>query len=595
MYANKERVNNIKLARTVDSIFALILVLFPFIHVNTGIDVADVGYNLLNFSSFPNMNQTWAVSTLIANMVGRALNLLPFGDTMIGMNVYSILISGAFVAGFYYFLRQYYSSLPVFLGLLIAQGFCWCPRVILYHYLSYYLFACGVMLLLTAIKKESHLLYYASGGVLALNVFVRFPNVVECLLIVTLLAYAIMEGKLVVKEILSCFAGFMVLLIMGVFFISAAFGGKAFPDMIQSLFGMTSEATSYTPVSMLKTMFGDYARYLLPLLPFLGIAILGAPFLMIIKKIYIRLGIIIAMGLAFGAAMRILYYFGYFNFNYTDYRSIYMWGTFLLMIALVLSVVGLFDRNMPMEHRVLGVAVLCIILITPIGSNNGLYTALNNLFFVAPFVIGELTGDFDKQIFEEFKQKESGKKKSWWFFLSFRAVGLMIMTMTLVSALLFGIVFLFHDESFIKGRFARVQDNPRLAGMRTNASNAEDLQEVNDYLTDHVLKGKKAICYGFIPGLIYFMEEESALSHSWPDLDSFPIAELEEDLKNLDESEEELPVFFYSGSFENLCELSLYKAENKKMAIFMRFLQKNGYREVLRNDRYVICLPADSR
>ena len=571
-----------------DVVFASVLFLFPFLHVGTGIDVTDSAYNLLNFTVFPHMNQTWAISTILANITGHVLTKLPFGHTMLGMEIFCMILCNAFVVAFYFLLKKYYPSYVVFTGLLLAQGFAWCPRVILYHYLSYYLFGMGVIILLNGIKTGKKKWYFIAGAVLALNVFARFPNIVECTLIVVLFLYGILARKHIWKEFLLCIAGYLAMLLLGVGILSLCFGIHSYPDMIHSLFGMTSEATSYAPKAMLKTIFGDYARYIKPLLPILGLAVIGAPILAFVKKLPGKIITIICMGLAFGGIMRVLYYFGFINFNFIDYRSIYMWGTFVLMMAIFFSVFNLFRKNVSTERKLFGVSVLVIIFITPIGSNNGLYTALNNLYFVAPFVIGELLSGFDKKGLSDIK---AGKcTRLWWGEASFRAVGLMVAVMALVTGLCFGTEFIFRDESFIRGDFTAVNDNPVLKGCRTGVSNAADLQEVNDYLNQNALKHKKAISYGFIPGMYYFFEEECVLTHSWPGLDSFPMEELKRDLKNVAEGNE-LPVFFYSGEFPNLTECNLEDLENEKQKVFAGFLREQGYEEVLRNSRYVICLP----
>ncbi len=572
-----------------DICFAAVLFLFPFLHVSTGIDVADVGYNLLNFVTFPDMNKTWAVSTLLANVTGKIFTVLPGGNTMLGMNIYCTLLSGIFVVIFYFFLRKYYSAPAVFAGLLTAVGFSWCPRVILYHYLSYYLFAIGAILLLTAIEKKKTALYPVAGAVLALNTFVRFPNVVECLLIVVLFIYGILEKKHIIKEFLLCVAGYLAVYASGVALISLIFGIHSYPEMISSLFGMTSEATSYTPKSMLNTIFGDYKTYVKPFLPFIGLAALGGTVLFFVKKRIGKIVTILVMGLLFGVIMRVLYYYGIFNFNYMDYRSIYMWGVFILMMAAVIAVSGLFIKTRPMKRKLLGVAVVSIILITPIGSNNGLYTALNNLFLAAPFVIGELTDGILPLLFG----KEPGnEKKSERVLLSFRAVGLMIGTTALVCGILFGIVFTFRDASFVSGDYAVITEIPRLKGMRTEASQAKELENLYSYLEKNDLNHKSAVSYGFLPGLMYFYEDTPALSHSWPGLDSFPKGELRSDLENIKNSGE-LPVFFYAASYEDLTQCDISGIENEKQKMFAEFLQQTGYEEVIRGDRFVLCLPRE--
>ncbi len=564
-----------------DILFALILFAFPFLHINTGLDIADTTYNLLNFASFPHMNQTWAVSTVLANLIGHGFSLLPFGNTMLGMNIYCTILGSVFILAFYCFLRKKYPALPVFLGLLIAEGFCWCPRVILYHYLSYFLFCIGALLLLAGIRKNKIIYYLLAGGVLALNVFVRFPNIVEASLIIVLFYYGISQKKNIVRAFLCCVGGYLLIALVGVLLVSLAFERTAYPDMIHSLFGMTKEATSYTPKSMLNTIFGDYLRYIVYLLPFLLTAVLGGVSFTLFKKKAIRIITVILMLLCFGFIMAVEYRkYGAFNLSYNDYRSIFMWGTFFLMIALFLGIYRLFDHKADLYRRLFGATVVLLILITPIGSNNGLYTAFNNMFLVAPFVIGELWEALAKA-------KEKG------FALSFSGTLAFLCAVTLIQGVLFQCTFLFGGGSFINDRFVYISDNSRATNMRMDEKAAVSLQELNNYIKENALENRTAICYDRIPGLYYILDLPCVLSHSWAGLDSFPKEELLVDLQNLTGSEN-LPMFIYESRFGNLLTKNSFETGEEKLEMLSGFLKDNSYKEVFRNKDYVICLPEDS-
>ena len=72
----------------------------------------------------------------------------------------------------------------LFLGEIIAIGFCWIPAGILYNYLSYFFLTLGVLLLYRGLISEKDKLLFAAGVVLGLNVFVRIPNVTQMSFIV---------------------------------------------------------------------------------------------------------------------------------------------------------------------------------------------------------------------------------------------------------------------------------------------------------------------------------------------------------------------------------------------------------------------------
>lgn len=562
-----------------DILFVLLLFAFPFLHVTTGLSVSDTGYNLLNFSVFPNMNETWAISTLLANVIGRLFSFLPLGRTVLGLNIYCTVLCSTCVCVIYFLLRRYYNSLPLFFGMLIALGFCWCPRVILYHYLSYFLFDFGAVVLLFAIQKEKKALYALAGAILALNLFVRFPNVTECALIVVLFFHGILKKKNVWRETLLCMGGYLAVFAAGFLLISLAWGKDSFFTMIQSLFGMTKEATSYTPKAMVFKIFEDYWMYFKYFVPFLLCAVLCGVLFSFVKKKNLRIIILAAEAIGFAGISVLLYRrYGAFSFDYNDYRSIFMFGTFMLMMAVSLAVYGLFRKDVGDERKLLGLTVLVIILITPIGSNNGLYTAFNNMFLTGPFVIGEL--------FEIF-QKEKADDKKTAFRFGVYASALMLCVFVLFQSTAFAVTFVFQDASFTKDKFGTVSNNPVVKGIRTEAQSAKCLQELNDYLDQNNLKHQKAICYNDTPGLFFYMEEECALSHSWPDLDSFPTGELKEDLKEL-ENEGVCPLFFGKADQKNYLTAHLSDLEKEKDKLFAEFLRNNQYEIVFRNEKYVL-------
>ncbi len=571
--------NTKKTTRLLDILFVLLLFAFPFLHISTGISVSDTGYNLLNFSVFPNMNETWAVSTVLANVIGRFFSILPLGGTVLGLNIYCTILSGIFVSVIYFLLRRHYNSLPVFLGMFIALGFCWCPRTILYHYLTYYLFDLGAILLLLAIQKEKKALYFIAGGILALNLFVRFPNVTECLLIVVLIFHGILKKKNVWRKVMLCIGGYIAVFAAGFVLVSIAWGKDSFFAMIHSLFGMTKEATSYTPKAMLVKIFDDYRMYFKFFVPYLLCAVLCGVLFAFIKKKILRIIILVFEAIGFAGISLVLYRrYGAFNFTYNDYRSIFMFGTFMLMMAISLAVYGLFRKDISEERKLLGLTVLIIVLITPIGSNNGLYTAFNNMFLTGPFVIGEM--------FDVFAKDETAGRKT-----AFRTgvyiSALLVCLFVLFQSTAFGITFVFHDASFTQAKFETVDNNPVMKGIRTEAKSAQSLQELNDYLDKNQLKHQKAICYNDTPGLFFYMEEECAISHSWPDLDSFPTEELKEDLERLN-SEEVYPLFFGKADRDNYLTVDLSDLEKEKDKLFAQFLRENHYTIVFQNEKFVL-------
>ena len=167
-------------------LFPAILLLYPFLVVNQGLDVADSTYSLTNFQYFDSMNGTWMVATFLSNAAGWLFMHLPFGGTLLGMKCYTTLVQSATALMVYFVLKKRIAAPLLVLGEFLVLGLCWCPSTILYNYLTYFLMAAAILLLYRGVTggKIRRLYFLAAGICLGANVAVRMPNVVQAALIV---------------------------------------------------------------------------------------------------------------------------------------------------------------------------------------------------------------------------------------------------------------------------------------------------------------------------------------------------------------------------------------------------------------------------
>ena len=164
-------------------VFPLVLLAFPLLLVNQGIDITDTTYSLGYYRFMEEMDVTWVLATYLANVTGAFFMKLPMGDTLLGMNLYTGLVAAAIALLCYAALSRRMPAWTVFLGEVIALGLCWCPTTTLYNYLTYLLFAAGSLLLCQALLSDRGIYYVLAGICLGLNVMVRFSNLAEAALI----------------------------------------------------------------------------------------------------------------------------------------------------------------------------------------------------------------------------------------------------------------------------------------------------------------------------------------------------------------------------------------------------------------------------
>ncbi len=511
-------------------LFPLLLLLWPLVAVDQGVNVMDSTYSLGNYRYADSVGVMWRFATYLANCVGELFDRTPFGKTMLGMNFLTGLLVSAAALAVYYVLKRMMPGWMIFLGEWIAISLCWCPTVILYNYLTYLLLtlACLFLFLAETSVPRSSRWFVLAGICLGLNVMVRFSNAPQCLLILAVWFYAWItkeKASSCRKDTLLCILGYVLGFGIPLVAILLRYGAGVYAEMIQSLFGMTSQASDYTMEGMLFSIVDTYLHTGRWMAIMAAGVVMGTLFLMMpiwrrqewAKRLLYVAGILLMIRFFYGRGM--------FTVNYQDYWCMFQWGMCLVIIAWVVCLAAIAGAaGATADERFLAVMTLLLILITPIGSNNYTFPLLNNLFFIAPFTLWML-----RRLWQHTRyRREHG---------AWHIMALAILGMVLVQGSLFHVSFAFRDGTDGTERSAQVTGNAYLAGMKTTPDNAEALSGLSGATEQYGLTGKKLLTYGNVPGLHVILGMEPALSNTWPDLDSYPVAQLKEDLQALDEAE----------------------------------------------------------
>lgn len=592
-----------------NSLFIILLAFYPLTKINQGLDVVDTSYSLGNFQYFPTADGTWMVATYLANVVGYLFMQLPHGDTLVGMYFYTGLIVSVMAILVYFVLRKKMPAWIVFLGEMIAIGMCWCPTTILYNYLTYGFMTAGVLLLYKGIFSGWHengvqstrrYVYLGLAGVfLGANIAVRMPNVVQAAFILALWYGAWLQKEkfsAVVKDTLVCLAGYLLGFGLPFLTICIKYGVSAYPDMIQTMFAMTDKAVDYKPTSMLTGIFGEYFKGLYWLL-FAGICLAFLYLIYIVKNWFIkkmpesekitewlyRLGCVAV----FAVLIRFYWGRGAFDFRYYNYGSVYFWAVLFLMMTIGCSLWVLCKKKEGDETKVLALIILLLVFLTSLGSNNGLYPSMNNLFLAAPFTLWVCYQWF----------MSTGQKK---VHIPWKVMLAVLGVMVLVQSIGFHAQFVFLDGVWGEERDTLADGIPKADGIYTNLENAQLLKDLTEYAGEQKFAGREVILYGEIPGLSYFLDMPTAISTSWPDLDSYRMVQFTEDMAEVEQNiEENRPVVIVSSA------IAAYKSEDaeayewfgvsekdydkdEKLALLLEFLDEYGYEETFCNMRYAV-------
>ena len=514
-------------------IFPVILFLYPLVKINQGIDVSDSTYSLANYLYFDRMEGTWVISTYLSNVIGWLLTKLPFGTTLLGMNLYTGLIVSGLVLGMYYLMRKWMPAWIVFMGEFVAIGFLWIPTTILYNYLTYVFFSLGGIFLYKALAEEKDKLLILAGLFLGLNVWVRIPNLAEMALIVCVWYYCWLQREklshststafsVAVRKTGFCIAGYVIGVFVPFVFVLIQYGFAGIVNMVAGLSQMSSGDDSYSVFSMISATLAAYIRTG----KWVGFIVAGiglglAMFALKKERFVSGKKILYLAGIA--VMLRFFWGRGMFSFRYyEDYTSMYEWGMIGLYLALAACVYLLVGKGVSSQERLWGMISMVFICITPLGSNNYTYQNLNNLFVAAPVTLYAFV--------KWFRRRYAVEKKL--FLFPAKAMLSVVAVMILVQSVGFHFNFMFRDGMDGTKRDTVLTETSVVKGMKTTKENAENISGLLGYIssTDET---EEIICFGDCPGLPFLLQKPVAVDSAWPDLDSFPVSQFEDNLMNL--------------------------------------------------------------
>lgn len=559
-------------------VFILLIAWMAFCRVDRGMDITDSTYSLTNFLFADKMDGMWYYSTFYANLLGSLLVKLPFGNTLLGMNVYTGLIRFLIgVLSYFFFVKEVGMARELsFLGSFIAVAFCWCPTTILYNYLTYLFFFLGAAFLYRGLTKEKKTSLVLAGFFLGTNFFVRLPNVAEAALIVALFLYSVLKRekftKCLVKTV-CCILGYAIAFIPGMVLIMITRGFDEYVKGIQELFSMTEESTGYSPVAMVLNSARAYLRgWKWDEITIFMLLLCSLAFLVFPAKI--KWARYVSSTAVTGAFVVLLYKKNLFDVNIYYHAAIYRSGALLLTICLVWLLGTFVHRASSDEEKLLAIIALGVIVITPLGSNNELYSNINNLFFVLPAFLFLL--------FRFSTGNEYFRGVRYSLFLLTGVIGIYAMIVSYSAS--------FRDG--LDGRMnVEVKNNPVVKGMKTTEYNAKCLEELFDLWDDKSLEGSKVLLYGNVSGLGFYLGSAPAISTAWPSLSSFSTSKFEADMKDLRGmilyKGEPAPVVII-GKEEQ--EGIFSEASAGKQEILKEFLVDNDYNVAYDNHKFLVYL-----
>jgi hypothetical protein len=541
---------------------AIVLFVLPLWRINIGVDITDVGYSLGNFENFTSMEGMWVIATYLANLVGHLFTLLPFGHTMMGMNFYTGLVVSIILVFSYMFLSKIMPSWIVFIGEVLAFSLCWCPTAILYNYLTYFFMTLALYFLFKGIMNEKTVYLVLAGVVLGVNVFARFPNLVEMGFILVLWYDAIVQKKgwkTGIFDTLKCIVGYIIGFGTVFVIVLVQYGWQQYVGMLQSLSNVGSNVTGYGPLHMIKVVVDEYFKHL----SWIWMAVIC---IIIVQFIYTKIssrfwkGLVCVLGGGVFAGIFLHYYrSGLFaKTGYNSYHAIFFWAMLFLVMSLGVDVYLLLKKEEKREIKLLAMISIMIIAITPLGSNNSVYPNFNNLFLVAPLTF--------YGVYRYILQKKFRKSH-----LPLQVAVAAVLLITLVQCFMFKTIFTFRDAG-LTGVDTVITENEVLKGMKTTEFRASLIESATAYINSEGLENREVVVFGYVPAMAYYLGLEPGISSMWPDLPSYSVDEFACSLRQA----ENPIVLIDSGAYPDIMLMDGIE-ENEKASLVATYLREYDY------------------
>lgn len=590
---------------TADVVFTLMIVIYGFWRVNRGLDITDTAYNYSNFKYMRNLDDMWFFSTFFSNLLGRLFTLLPWGATMLGLNIYTGLCKNAILVIAYFFMTRDLKIRKelVFLAEIMVAGLNWCPTAVLYNYLSYLLLLLGVIFIYKAVESERKRFFFLAGLMLGLNVFVRLPNLCEAILIAGVWYASWLKKdkfKVAVGKTLICLSGYLTAAAFSFITAITFRGAKAYLRGITEMLQGGGESTGqYTPLGLIFTAFSGYIGIAYWALTALAVFVVLLIFFIIgsraaekygdsKKATAVKLIMYVTAVLAGGALIIRFETTDLYTYNYYEYSSMYGINVIALLIAIVCLVSVIIRKDYEQNRKVLSALLLLVIFATPLGSNNGMYSTLNNLYLVLPMMFSVV-----------FAKEEHLKALN-----PLKVTAGMLIFVAFIHSFRFGLTFSFRDGGGLPME-SKVTNNAILKGMKTVESNAQYLTEISDIWEENY-KGDTILVFGNAAGLSFYLDAKPAISTVWPSLASFSLQKYQNDIRYLrgvhDNKGVELPIIVLgndgidafickaTGDDERMNEL-FTPTYIEKFDILYDFLNYYNYSSVYTCDTFYVYAP----
>ncbi len=509
----------------------------------------------------------------------------PGGSTFIGIRAYCTFVVSALNMLIYFQLIKEYQPFSVFLGLLMSVFLTWCPYVVLYNYLSYYMIAATLLSLIKGLKHGNRRMLVAAGVLVGVSVFVRFSNIIMVALILAVIYYDYLSRKRFLsglKDIGMCVIGFLIGAGVMYALTCITHGPDAYFKMIDTLVSLGKADYGYSISDMLLTLpaaIYDHIKWIGAALVAAAIAIALSHFDSSRKEMYVLTTFLSVFLMIWELyVIRRMAYWGEFTIHdYNDNNAVFIFVVFLVILAVIFAWIDIWSQRSNYLHKFISFALLILVVILPLGTNTGILAYQNAMFLMLPVTFSTA---WDK-MFARTRFRMPG------IFLKGNQnyIGRIGIYVILIAATLWQSILYFGNYCYASAgttELTATYTHGKLKGTRMLPGMVNIIGDLETFFEKENLHDRKVITWGDIPLTSFILDVDTAFSTGWPDLKGFSSDVFEEELSQMDN-----PIIiaskWYSGGDPLNPEVWVYSDKAEMLADYM---VENNYLIRFENDRF---------
>lgn len=594
-----QKLNRLADNKVVLSILWVTLVLLRLPFVDKGIDYTDTGFSLTNYMLVFSGFGIDGIGTFVTKLIGGIIyEILPAYQLLVFRAIFYLMCVATDVCAYFIF-REYLKPATVLIA-LIAHSFFSLGGESMYSYypLTKLVLVIAIWLILKGIKSNKCLPVFFSGLLCGVNVFVRLPNVLFCVMIVAIIFYGIWtksDKKTIIKQSLYYFfgavIGFVVVLIsmtiyMGIenvvnsfmSFVNMALGKPT--GSVENFLGI-EETGGHSVFDSIKTIavqgfFGlkDMCIYGAPML------IIAFVFTIIAKKCP-QSGKVVCgcVGLVLEIAFIVIFK--------TQVRANLMYVSAVVMMALSLFMIFALKGKSP-QRRVIYLLMFALGVCSVFGSDLGL-NRINMLQGMISLTM--LMSISDMQSLEIFSDKHI---KSRFVYKNIVAVGVaLILLCELVTGITVNTQSAYMDSKYSQMN-AQVDERINvLKGMKTSQLRAQQINEYYEVMAAPEFKDSQVAVFGYFPLGYVIGPQRDYFEEVQPCVD-YPAVSVVSLLTVIEEKKDEgiYPIIVISH-INKIQRGDDHDTSDAKLAVIDYMLTLTDYEVYLDDENFLIYVPSE--